>query len=135
MKEECKPAPNSLAAISTTNDYKDYYNTRDLHRAAVKAYERSAAAVDRENAAAKRQRRRPDKQYGDNCFAAYDLVAKLQHKLSWEYPSVRQDRLNSIPSHPMSTQPHESTRVRGVNRFTRSATKTLGGDRGQAPGF
>ena len=134
MNEECKPAPNSLAAISTTDNYKDYQNVHDQLRAAAKAYERSAAALDRENAAAKRQRRRPEKKYGDNCFAAYDLVAKLEHKLSWDYPRVKQDRLNSIPSYPMSTQPQESTRVRGVNRFTRAANN-LGSDCGQSQGF
>ena len=47
MKEECKPAPNSLAAISTTNNYKDdyHYPNKSAYRPLGRTDKAEAAAL------------------------------------------------------------------------------------------
>ena len=121
------------------DNYKEtYQDVVTQHKAACKAYDRSADALDRENAAARRQRRQPDKRVGERCFAAYDLMEKLMHKRAWGFPERREQELHRLGYNsdytPKSTHPHEPPGARGVNRFTRAA-KTPGGDRGQNPVF
>ena len=113
--------------------------------AAKMADDRARQAAERENWEARRQRRKPDRRFGERWLATDNLRDKLSAKLSWaiHYQKEAQDRLRSLPAGGFQTprrtnrfnRSPESTRVGVANRFTSLECREKSGDSTEQPGF